>query len=126
MNPLEKWRKEFEKKRDEIVKKYNLQTPEEIAEFFMYENISKKEPDFCPLFKEGKVCHDINKKRLNCYFCACPYFDDTYWNDKLKEYGFCSIFSVFGKRNEHGYLDCSRCTVPHSKDFVIRKLKKEG
>ena len=45
---------------------------EEVIAYFKFENMVKKEPDFCPLYKDNKKCHDM--KELNCYLCACPNF----------------------------------------------------
>lgn len=126
MNPLEKWKEEFERKRDYIVMKEKLydKSPEEIAEFFTYKNLKEKYPDFCPLFKTGEKCHDLPEDELNCFFCACPYYDTLY--EKDGEYGRCEINSKYGYRNKYGYWDCSNCLLPHRKKFVIHYLKKNG
>jgi len=44
----------------------------EVIAYFRFENMVQKEPDFCPLYKETKKCHDMEV--LNCYLCACPNF----------------------------------------------------
>ena len=124
MNPLKMWFIEFKKKRDKIVEENNLKTPEEIVEFFTYSHISKKYPDFCPLFKLKQKCHNLNEDELVCYFCACPFYDYDYYNEEKKEYGRCKINSIYGKRNEYGYWDCSGCLLPHRKKFVLNYLKK--
>ena len=45
-------------------------TTDEVIEYFKFENMVKNEPDFCPLYKDNKKCHDMED--LNCYLCACP------------------------------------------------------
>ncbi len=123
-NPLLKWYVEQKRKRDSIVKKYGLHTPYEIADFFTYSNLSKLEPDYCPLFSKGQKCHDMPAEELVCYFCGCPYYDYEYYNEERQEYGRCKINSIYGKRNEYGYWDCTKCLLPHRKSFVIKFIKK--
>ena len=124
MNPLEEWQKEFDKKRRDLIKKYNLKTVKDVIEFFRYSNLRNREPDFCPLFKEGAKCHDLLDNELICFFCACPYFDYSLWDEENKIYGRCIINSKYGFRNEYGYWDCSKCLLPHREKFVKFYLKK--
>lgn len=100
-------------------------TKEQIVEYFEFENMVKNETDFCPLYKENKKCHDINS--LNCYLCACPNFrfNDAGVEkmDNKTKYSFCSIDSKDGKAGIYGdkiHQDCSRCTIPHHKDYVLK------
>lgn len=60
-------------------------TKQEIIEYFRFENMVKNEPDFCPLYKDNKKCHDMED--LNCYLCACPHFrfDDNGFKKILME-----------------------------------------
>ncbi len=123
-NPLKEWYEDFIRRREEIVRNKGLSSPEAIANYFTYENISREYPDFCPLFKSNKVCHNMSRKELVCYFCACPYYDYEYYDEEKKEYGRCRINSKYGKRNEWGYWDCSACLLPHRAKFVLFYLKK--
>ncbi len=120
------WQREFHRKRDEIVKKYDLKSPEEIISFFRYSNLSKKEPDFCPLYKTGEVCHKgLSKGELVCYYCACPYYDANYFDPERGLIGRCLINSSRGKYNRHGYWDCTDCTLPHRPLSALKMLKTE-
>ncbi len=97
-----------------LAKGYNK---EEIIDYFCWDNLSKKEIDFCPLFKDNKKCHDIQK--LNCYLCACPNFrfDDNAFSIKSH----CHIDSKDGKQATYNgiiHQDCSACTVPHHKAYI--------
>lgn len=98
---------------------------EQIVAYFDFENMVKEEPDFCPLYVKNKKCHDIEK--LNCFLCACPFF-------RFKEEGYevmdgktrfsdCSIHSKHGRHGTYGdaiHQDCSKCTVPHRENFVLK------
>ena len=71
---------------------------DEVIAYFHFENMVEKEPDFCPLYKEHKKCHDM--KDLNCYLCACPSFrfdDEGFQKVEAKTlYSTCSIDSKDG------------------------------
>ena len=98
---------------------------EMIIEYFDFENMKHKEPDFCPLYAKDKKCHDIES--LNCYLCSCPNFR---FNDngikQIKEkiqYSYCSIDSKDGKQGVYGtkiHQDCTQCSVPHHKAYVAQ------
>jgi hypothetical protein len=95
-------------------------TKSEIIEYFEYNNLKSKEPDFCILFAKDKKCHDIDS--LNCYLCACPNFrfDDS--ATKIKSY--CSIecpnSRTVGKEIKHN--DCSNCLLPHETKYIDKKF----
>jgi hypothetical protein len=119
----EKWFNAHAKKHEVIVKKlvakqFNRQ---EVINYFRWDNLKDAEPDFCPLFKENKKCHDI--KNLHCYLCACPNFR---FNDHaVKEKSYCSIDSKDGKKFYSGdiiHQDCSSCGVPHQKKYVKQQF----
>ncbi|MFA6192726.1 MAG: hypothetical protein WC665_10285 [Sulfurimonas sp.] len=100
-------------------------TEDEIIEYFKFESMVKEEPDFCPLYKENKKCHDIDE--LNCYLCACPNFrfkDEGIKKVEAKiQYSFCSIDSKEGRQGIYGekiHQDCSKCEVPHLKSYVTK------
>ena len=110
---------------------------EEIIAYFDFKNMLKREPDFCPLYKEknedgtlGKKCHDMES--LNCYLCACPNFR---FNDEgLKQiesktvYSLCSIASEDGKQGVYGdaiHQDCSNCTVPHHRSYIEKHYDED-
>jgi Zn-finger protein len=98
-------------------------TKEQIIDYFEFDNMVKKENDFCPLYVDNKKCHDM--KKLNCYLCACPNFrfNDSGIKqiDKNTQYSFCNIGSKEGRQGIYGdkiHQDCSNCTIPHAKSYV--------
>jgi hypothetical protein len=100
-------------------------TKEEIIEYFDFENMKEHEIEFCPLYAKNKKCHEMES--LNCYLCACPNFR---FNDdgikKIKEatqFSFCAIESKDGRQGVYGskiHQDCSKCSVPHHKEYVLK------
>ena len=120
-----RWVKEHATAHKKIIDKLLTQgfTKNQIIEYFDFDNIKTKEPDFCPLYKDNKKCHDM--EALNCYFCSCPNFR---YNDrgiktvdKNTQYSFCSIDSKDGHQGVYGdkiHQDCSKCQVPHHKSYV--------
>lgn len=119
------WVKEHATIHKKIIDKLLTQgfTKNQIIEYFDFENMKVEEPDFCPLYKENKKCHEMEV--LNCYLCSCPYFR---YNDKgIKnvnentQYSFCSIDSKDGIQGVYGnkiHQDCSKCHVPHHKSYI--------
>ncbi len=119
------WVSKHATKHKQIVQKLLAQnyTKEMIIEYFDFENMKAKESDFCPLYAKNKKCHEIES--LNCYLCSCPNFrfnDDGIKNIEAKtQYSFCAIDSKDGKQGIYGekiHQDCSRCSVPHHKEYV--------
>lgn len=108
------WFKNHAKKHQEIVKKV---AKDELVEYFKWENISKTDVGFCPLFAQNKKCHDMEE--LNCYLCACPNFR---FDDSAKELkSWCNIDSKDGAVIEHNgvkHQDCSGCRVPHELGYI--------
>jgi hypothetical protein len=105
-------------------------TKEQIIDYFDFENMVKEEIDFCPLYKDNKKCHEMQE--LNCYLCACPNFrfDDNGIKkiDAKTQYSFCAIDSKDGEQGVYGdkiHQDCSKCTVPHHKEYVQNKFDIE-
>ncbi len=100
-------------------------TKEQIIDYFDFDNMVKKENDFCPLYKDNKKCHDMDN--LNCYLCACPNF--RFNDDGLSTYGNALILSKCEINNgatlAHSnsiHQDCSSCSVPHHKAFVDKNF----
>lgn len=100
-------------------------TKEQIIEYFDFDNMVKNEPDFCPLYADNKKCHDM--ENLNCYLCACPNFR---FNDKgIESYNEFKILSKCEIHNGENFAykglihqDCSKCTVPHHKAYVLKNF----
>ena len=121
------WFEKHTQKHKTIVAKLQQQnlSKEEIVEYFDFDNMKLYERDFCPLYAKDKKCHDINQ--LNCYLCACPNFR---FSDKgIKEVGdatqfsYCAIDSKDGREGLYGtkiHQDCTRCTVPHHKEYILQ------
>lgn len=119
------WFNAHYKKHKQIIKKLVTQklTKEQIIDYFDFDNMAAKEPDFCPLYAEGKPCHDM--QNLNCYLCACPFFRfyDTGIKqaDGMTRYSHCTIdckdgcLSIF---DNSIHQDCTNCTIPHNKEYI--------
>ena len=121
------WFDEHAKKHKVIVDKLLAKglTNEQIIDYFDFENMVKEENDFCPLYKEPKKCHDMDK--LNCYLCACPHFR---FNDEgIETYNDSKILSKCDLNNGSKlkykdviHQDCSTCSVPHHRAYVVKNF----
>jgi hypothetical protein len=119
------WFESHAKKHEEIMETLSHLSDDEVIEYFIYENMQVKHPDFCPLYEKNIKCHEI--KVLNCYFCACNHFR---FSDKGFEkkgiqivYSLCNIEAKEGKKFESRdaiHQDCSACLIPHKRS-VIKK-----
>jgi hypothetical protein len=121
------WMQKHAKKHKIIVEKLLREgyTQEAIIEYFDFENMKEKEIEFCPLYAKSKKCHDIES--LNCYLCACPNFR---FSDKgikkieeKTQFSYCAIESKDGRQGVYGekiHQDCSKCQVPHTKEYVTK------
>jgi len=95
---------------------------EEIIKYFRFENMVKKENDFCELYKTNTKCHEMEV--LNCYLCACPNFRfnaSPKTVDKKIVHSTCSINSKNGALFEHEnniHQDCSGCKIPHQENYI--------
>ncbi len=124
------WFEEHSKKHQNIIEKLENKTKDEIIAYFDFESMQENEPNFCPLYKENKKCHEVEE--LNCYLCACPYFR---FNDngikKVDEkilFSYCSLNSKFSKEFECEnsiHQDCSDCLVPHKIKFIRKNFSQK-
>ena len=112
------------------MEKLSAFTDDEVIVYFRFENMVKQEPDFCPLYKENRQCHEMGT--LNCYLCACPYFrfDDNGFRElkgkNLQSY--CSINAKNGNVFEGEdtlHQDCSGCTLPHSEHYIKKHFDRD-
>ncbi len=124
------WFKTHGEKHKKIIEKLSNLSDEEIIKYFRFENMVKKEPSFCPLYKDNKKCHDI--ENLNCYLCACPNFrfDDKGFKKEEKKtlFSYCDINSKDGARFEHNdaiHQNCSACTVPHNEMYIKKFFSRD-
>ena len=118
-----KWFEEHATKHAAIMKKLEHLSDDEVIDYFVFENMVEKEPNFCKLYKDNKKCHDTDY--LNCYFCACPNFR---FDDKGIEkqegktlYSTCSIDSKDGAQFEgedYIHQNCAGCLVPHKHSYI--------
>jgi len=119
-NRYKKWIIEHSKKHKKIIDKLSNLSDDEVIKYFDFDNMVKKEPNFCPLYKENKKCHDI--QNLNCYLCACPLF--RLENDK----SYCEINSRFGDmiKSQDGFThqNCSNCLIPHKISYIKKNFSR--
>ncbi len=111
-----------------VMKKLTNKSIDEIIEYFKFENMVKNEPDFCPLYKDNKKCHDM--ENLNCYLCACPNFrfkDEGF--EKMPDgktlFSVCSIKSRDGSQyigEDYIHQNCSGCVVPHRAKYIKKNF----
>jgi len=116
------WLESHAQKHQQIISKLLKKnyTKDQIVNYFRYENISKQEPNFCPLFQQKTKCHDIEE--LNCYFCGCPHFR-FYDIPQDNIHSFCAIKSPDGEQkcyNNVYHQDCSHCIIPHKKQYILQ------
>ncbi|RUM73656.1 MAG: hypothetical protein DSZ11_05415 [Sulfurovum sp.] len=123
------WFKAHGNKHKEIVDRLKHLNDDELIEYFRFDNMVKKEPDFCPLYKDNKKCHDNDE--LNCYLCACPNFrfkDEGF--EKIEDkmlYSKCNINSKDGSQyiaKEAIHQNCSGCFVPHNERYIKKHFSR--
>lgn len=112
------------------MEKLTHMSDEEVIAYFRFENMVIHEPDFCPLYKENRKCHETDL--LNCYLCACPNFrfDDSGFREREGKtlYSYCSIDSEDGsvfESKEALHQNCSACTVPHHEAYIRKHFKRD-
>ena len=105
-------------------------TKKQIIDYFDFDSMVVNEPEFCPLYKDNKKCHDMES--LNCYLCACPNFrfDDSGIAkiDSKTQFSVCNIESKDGRQGIYGesiHQDCSKCGVPHHRAYVEKHFDLE-
>lgn len=123
------WFKQHGEKHAKIMQKLTHLSDKEVIEYFRFENMVEKEPDFCPLYAKNQKCHDM--EQLNCYLCACPNFrfDDVGFEERegkqLKSY--CAIDSKEGATFEGKdalHQNCSGCKVPHHESYIATQFHR--
>jgi len=124
------WFESHASKHAAIMKNLTHLNDDQVIDYFVYENMQKKHPDFCPLYADNTKCHEM--EMLNCYFCACPYF--RFSDEGLKKrgekllYSLCSIEAKEAKNFETEnaiHLDCSACTLPHKKSVIKKHFSRD-
>jgi len=126
----EEWQKEFAEKHRRIVESLSGLDEREIVEYFRYDNMRERHPDFCPLYEKKEKCHDLED--LNCYLCACPCFRycdegiDTV--DGKRRYSFCAVEARQGNVFVAGnaiHQDCSGCLLPHRRSTILKFFDRD-
>ena len=124
------WFDKHAQKHKEIVDSLSHLSDKELIEYFNFDNMKVKHPDFCPLYIKDKKCHDMEK--LNCYFCSCMHF--RFNDDGVKEvdnktcYSYCSIESKNHRLFESDraiHNDCSMCKVPHKGHIIDKYFSRD-
>ena len=69
---FKEWTIQHDRKKNAILKKLEGKTQDEKMEYFLFDNMVKNEPEFCPLYDTETKCHEY--KDLNCFHCGCPHF----------------------------------------------------
>jgi len=123
------WFEAHAKKHEAIMETLTHLSDEEVIDYFVYENMQQKHPDFCPLYADNTKCHDMDE--LNCYFCACMHFrfsDAGLTKERAKtRYSLCSIEAKEAcdfVSDEAIHLDCSGCLIPHKKSVVKKYFSR--
>ena len=126
----QKWFEAHGNKHKEIMQKLTKLSNDEVIAYFRFENMCEKEPDFCPLYKEKRKCHEIES--LNCYLCACPNFrfndEGILKKDAKTIYSTCNINSKDGdifQTEEAIHQDCSGCLVPHQEAYIKEHFSRD-
>ncbi len=124
------WMRAHGEKHDEIVSLLSGKSVDEIIDYFDYDNMRSRHPDFCPLYKKNQKCHEI--ERLNCFLCGCVYF--RYNDDGIDEsegrirYSKCSISARKSREFiacDAIHLDCSECDIPHRASVAKKHFDKK-
>jgi len=123
------WFQSHGEKHREIIDRLGDLSDDEIIKYFRFDNMVKKEPDFCPLYAKNKKCHEGDE--LNCYLCACPNFrfeDEGFTKDKDRVlYSKCNIESKDGSQyiSESAiHQNCAGCFVPHSESYIKKYFSR--
>jgi len=126
----QKWFEAHGRKHAAVMAKLTHLSDDEVIAYFRYENMVQNEPNFCPLYAEGKKCHDIEE--LNCYLCACPNFrfDDAGFevNEGRSLKSYCAIDSKEGAQfvgEDAIHQNCSGCTVPHHESYIKKHFSRD-
>ncbi len=123
------WFDEHAKKHAKILEKLVDLSDDEVIEYFRFDNMVQKEPDFCKLYKDNKKCHDM--EALNCYFCACPNF--RFNVDGIEKQGEKMLFSICNIDSKDGaqfigedyiHQNCSGCLVPHKESYIKKHFTR--
>lgn len=126
----EEWFRDFARRHRAIVDGLSHLSDEELVDYFDYKKMKSAHPDFCPLYRRGEKCHEMED--LNCYLCGCPYF--RFCDEGIDQmegrvrYSLCSIDARGGgtvESREAIHQDCSGCLLPHRKSFILHHFDRD-
>ena len=124
------WFQAHGEKHKAIMDKLTTLSDDEVITYFRFDNMVQNEPDFCPLYKDNKKCHDNSE--LNCYFCACPNFrfdDNGFRKQEGKTlFSTCNIDSKDGSQyisDDAIHQNCAGCFVPHSEAYIKKNFSRD-
>ena len=124
------WFESHAEKHRAIVEKLGDLSDEELIRYFRFDNMVKREPDFCPLYSTKTKCHEMED--LNCYLCACPHFrfDDEgiYTVGEKTLFSTCAIDAKEGKQfisDDAIHQDCSGCMIPHKEAYIRKHFSRD-
>ena len=123
------WYEAHKQKHATIMKKLEGLDEYDTVQYFIFENMVEKEPDFCELYATKTKCHEMYE--LNCYMCGCPHFrfyQTPLLQNEIEFVSTCSINSKRGKRaliEEQIHQDCSGCSIPHGEDYILSNFNHE-
>ena len=124
------WLESHAQKNEEIMRHLRHLSDDEVIDYFIYENMQQKHPDFCPLYADNTKCHEMDE--LNCYFCACNHFrfsDEglVKEGDRIR-YSRCDIHARESRDfiSENAiHLDCSNCQIPHKRSVIQKYFSRD-
>jgi len=124
------WYEAHAEKHARIVEELQDLSDDALIDYFDFDNMRIRHPDFCPLYPKNEKCHEIED--LNCYLCACMHFrfndDGIDIVDGRRRYSYCGIDSKKSRifvGSEGIHNDCSHCRVPHKKHVIKKYFSRE-
>ncbi len=124
------WFETLARKHRAIVQAHSDLSDEVLVDYFAYEHMATHESDYCPLYATRTKCHEMEE--LNCYLCGCPEFRFCDRGFAVREgkrlFSYCAVHSRFAAwiDTPEGYhLDCSGCSVPHRKRYILRHFDRD-
>jgi len=114
------WQEAHQRKRQTLQSSLEARglSKEEIIDYFSFDNMCEKEPDFCVLFLQKVKCHNV--KELNCYLCACPYFILHEDQPVQSSCGLGSKFAAHFTVDGNTHCDCTHCSIPHTSKCALK------
>ena len=125
-----RWSRVFSRKHAAILATLEGLSVEEVVDYFTYDNMRLNHPEFCPLYAQGRRCHEL--RELNCYLCACPHF--RYCDTGIERigrrirYSYCAVDAPGAAEfwtETAIHQDCSGCLLPHHRGFILGHFDRD-